>query len=1149
MLYLYGMGEAKNLKNKSLSFETISTAIAVGIALFILLGLIFLMIPETTPDKTLAGITPTAEAAIYGLPKPDALIPKSRAHSYPVLKGIKVNPQDPFKLEFIINTEDQEEVSKEELDKLIKYFLAALTTPEEDLWVNLSPYEQNRVISDNLSLTDLGKDMLGQDYVLKQFLSSLTYPESRLGKKYWDKVYEEVYQLASTTNIPINTFNKVWIVPEKAQVYEHGSLAVIAYADLKAMHEEDYLALKKSTKSRITDQTEKINKVASTVMKEIILPEIERDVNYGENFANLRQMYHSFILATWFKQKLKDSVFQYYIDQKKTEGIDLEDKDAKEKIFNLYVEAYKKGVYNYVKSDYDSNMHQTIDRQYYSGGLQWKADKVSSSAVGANEIKEFVDEPNDLDVVLRVNPLSSEQSKKSDADVNLAVASSGATDFPSRLNLFMERADSLLDHFRERNLLGKMEQADSDAWQILKSMVQKAESYSEDDEASQREIEAYFINNGKTFLKAMLDFSRTDLGEELEPDLRALYASYGAVWGYSTGGVAAKFILYGDKVAELLAVLNNLFAPEIADQESLQQQIEVPQLERKPDGSYIKLISAPLLGNKIYEIHIYKGYQRALLFTRSDASTGDITYLTSYQIALNPDDSLQDLDLKFGEIVNRDTGREDYLVGNSHSFTDPQKLETSDFQNLAELRWEFRGLLGDAASLLSKFQDKLDEVEGFEGSESQEIAGFLGTLANHFNGLNPEESPFDYEDNQEDVNEAKDNDGASSSVAEEASSSSSPSRRRFLKQITAAGLAAIPLGSDGRVLAGEGEATRDGRRKAYLLYDPSHSNPNLSLVHIIKNNMVETILRRGASDLARYNEFMDIIKAHVEQKGVTAIGVEYTPEDWTQLQRDADGTLRLCKLAMVQRGYSEQQAKDLLLLIKGPVFYLYATGYKPLRSGKVKVVGLESKKINDKGLALAREISDLNNSLFANVDINSRPARLYIAAIKGIKEDQILTRGEREKVLESFPPEKREKAERALEALVKFEKNKAERDKAVVAKLRTMQDDILVVRGEDHQKYIDIFSKAVEGDIDFETIGEESSSSSSTLLPKTTGGIDFNPTNLNINVTGKVYFDLPLETIRKFQTSTGMTFQILKIEKGVDLESLISDEENLSYLP
>ena len=418
------MKQSKSARESRVSVELV----CLGIALCIILGLAGLLFKDRpSSENSLVIHPPVAEAAIYNLPRPDSLIPTSRAHSYPVLKGIKIDPKDPFKLEFIIDTEDQEEVSQEEVNKLIKYFLAALTTPEEDLWVNLSPYEQDRIIADKLSFTDLGKDMLGQDYVLKQFLSSLTYPESELGRKYWSKIYEEVYQLASTTNIPINTFNKVWIVPKKAQIYENGNLAVIAYADLKAMYEEDYLALKEGAKSQITDQTEKINKVASDVMKGIILPEIERDVNYGENFAKLRQMYHSFILASWFKQKLKDTVFQYYIDQSKTEGIDLKDKDAKEKIYNLYVEAYKKGVYNYIRDDYDQNEGKQITRQYYSGGLglQWTDDNFSSSPASEDEMHKFVDEQDDTKVELRVNPVSPEQPEPS--DLNLAMASSSNT--------------------------------------------------------------------------------------------------------------------------------------------------------------------------------------------------------------------------------------------------------------------------------------------------------------------------------------------------------------------------------------------------------------------------------------------------------------------------------------------------------------------------------------------------------------------------------------------------------------------------------------------------------------------------------------------------------------------------------------------------
>jgi len=63
----------------------------------------------------------------------------------------------------------------------------------------------------------------------------------------------------------------------------------------------------------------------------------------GKNFAQLRQIYDAFILAAWFKRKMQDSIFKYYIGHKKLNGIDIHDKDAKQKIYNLYLEAFLYG--------------------------------------------------------------------------------------------------------------------------------------------------------------------------------------------------------------------------------------------------------------------------------------------------------------------------------------------------------------------------------------------------------------------------------------------------------------------------------------------------------------------------------------------------------------------------------------------------------------------------------------------------------------------------------------------------------------------------------------------------------------------------------------------------------------------------------------
>jgi uncharacterized protein YnzC (UPF0291/DUF896 family) len=69
------------------------------------------------------------------------------------------------------------------------------------------------------------------------------------------------------------------------------------------------------------------------------------------------------ILATWYKKNLKEAFFnQVYANKAKLSGIDLQDKTVKEKIYQQYLQAYKKGVFNYIKEDVDIVAKQRIPR-------------------------------------------------------------------------------------------------------------------------------------------------------------------------------------------------------------------------------------------------------------------------------------------------------------------------------------------------------------------------------------------------------------------------------------------------------------------------------------------------------------------------------------------------------------------------------------------------------------------------------------------------------------------------------------------------------------------------------------------------------------------------------------------------------------------
>ena len=134
----------------------------------------------------------------FRLPAPGVMVHLSPPLNPPILKGIKVHPNDPFRFDFILDVGDGSKPSlkgrvmnpplREESTKLIKYFLASLTIPEKDLWVNLSPYEKNRIIPQSFGQTEMGRDLLAEDYLLKQITASLIYPEDAVGKKFWKRI-------------------------------------------------------------------------------------------------------------------------------------------------------------------------------------------------------------------------------------------------------------------------------------------------------------------------------------------------------------------------------------------------------------------------------------------------------------------------------------------------------------------------------------------------------------------------------------------------------------------------------------------------------------------------------------------------------------------------------------------------------------------------------------------------------------------------------------------------------------------------------------------------------------------------------------------------------------------------------------------------
>jgi hypothetical protein len=304
------------------------------------------------------------------LPSPGDMVHLSPQYAPAQLKGLVIHPENPLIFDFLISRGDAalaQASKKPEYTKLIKYFLASLALPDDDQWVNLSPYEKDRIIRGDFGKTQMGRDLLAQDYMLKQITASLIHPRDNLGQKFWDKVYASARRQFGTSELPVNTFNKVWIVPDDALIFEKGNMAYVVTNHLKVLLEEDYLSLAKHGGMQ-PGAVNDAHGLSSRLVREIILPALEKEVNEGRNFAVLRQIFSGMVLAAWYKRALKESLLgRIYMNKSRLKGVDGDPRDN-DAIYQRYLKAFKKGVFNFIREDVDKYTRETIPRRYFSGG-------------------------------------------------------------------------------------------------------------------------------------------------------------------------------------------------------------------------------------------------------------------------------------------------------------------------------------------------------------------------------------------------------------------------------------------------------------------------------------------------------------------------------------------------------------------------------------------------------------------------------------------------------------------------------------------------------------------------------------------------------------------------------------------------------------
>jgi hypothetical protein len=267
-------------------------------------------------------------------PNPDRMLLPSRKFVPALPKRLVLNDENPLELNFIMDSGHSnlhDDDFKAETQKMVDYFTTMLAVPGDDVYVNLAPNESAKLLTQALRGTRLGAALLEFDYRLKRLSASLLHPDVDTGRMFWTEVLDRCKGDLDLEELPCVGFQRVWIVPDQAMVLEGAEwqlsgdpkpkegggeeklCAIVIDQRLKAMTEREYLVGRGHT-----ERTDRLAAIWDEAFRRVVLPVIEAEVNEGENFAEMRQIYCTMILETWFKQKYRSHpLVAEYVDSGK----------------------------------------------------------------------------------------------------------------------------------------------------------------------------------------------------------------------------------------------------------------------------------------------------------------------------------------------------------------------------------------------------------------------------------------------------------------------------------------------------------------------------------------------------------------------------------------------------------------------------------------------------------------------------------------------------------------------------------------------------------------------------------------------------------------------------------------------------------------
>lgn len=279
---------------------------------------------------------------------------------------------------------------KRATQKSIEYFFIGLIMPDDRFWVNLNPNEPNRIVDFTLGNTDIGKVMLIADFRLKEDMCSLTNPRtSEIGKIFWERLYKQAEKIIPGYNMNIPTMTRLWIVPDEVEVYETDNEVYITKCKLRVELESEYLSEGNIPSDK---RLKKLQDFASDLMRELILPKLNDKVNNDLTFADLRQAFHSLILARWYRKRIsyQQGSLVNTVDSRVLSDLDSAFDCSPQDVYQDYLKSVKEGEYSFDEETTYGNSFYMIreTRHYFSGGVDFRNIWMSQTATLPNELED-----------------------------------------------------------------------------------------------------------------------------------------------------------------------------------------------------------------------------------------------------------------------------------------------------------------------------------------------------------------------------------------------------------------------------------------------------------------------------------------------------------------------------------------------------------------------------------------------------------------------------------------------------------------------------------------------------------------------------------------------------------------------------------------